>query len=130
MTVSSGGALGDYLEKACPDAPSLARAYAAALDAVGLNHGKGAFHTAGEDSRAKAQGVTCLNTPGTIDSDYRGEVHVLLINLGHDVFEITRGMRIAQIVIAPAVRAAPAETTEPPDATGRGAGGFGSTGTH
>jgi dUTP pyrophosphatase len=79
---------------------------------------------------AVRHGVTCLNTPGTIDSDYRGEVHVLLINLGHDVFEITRGMRIAQIVIAPAVRAAPAETTEPPDATGRGAGGFGSTGTH
>ena len=79
---------------------------------------------------AARHGVTCLNTPGTIDSDYRGEVHVLLVNLGDSVFKITRGMRIAQIVIAPVTRASLVETAEPPDETGRGAGGFGSTGTH
>ncbi|MCR9122067.1 MAG: dUTP diphosphatase [Phyllobacteriaceae bacterium] len=79
---------------------------------------------------AARHGVTCLNTPGTIDSDYRGEVHVLLINLGDSAFEITRGMRIAQLVIAPVTRAQIAETTEQPGETGRGSGGFGSTGTH
>jgi len=79
---------------------------------------------------AARHGVTCLNTPGTIDSDYRGEVHVLLVNLGDSPFEITRGMRIAQIVIAPVTRAEIAEAAEPPDVTGRGTGGFGSTGTH
>jgi len=72
-------------------------------------------------------GLTCLNTPGTIDSDYRGEVKVLLINLGEEPFEITRGMRIAQMVIAPAIQAHIFEKTEA-SATARGAGGFGSTG--
>lgn len=72
-------------------------------------------------------GITVLNTPGTIDSDYRGEVKVILINLGDDDFRIERGMRIAQAVISPVVqvkieeRAVVSETT-------RGAGGFGSTG--
>jgi dUTP pyrophosphatase len=72
-------------------------------------------------------GITCLNTPGTIDSDYRGEVKVLLINLGEEPFKITRGMRIAQMVIAPAIQARIVEITEA-SATKRGAGGFGSTG--
>ncbi len=72
-------------------------------------------------------GVTCLNTPGTIDSDYRGEVKVLLINLGTEDFIIERGMRIAQMVIAPVTQARVAEVTETTD-TVRGAGGFGSTG--
>ncbi len=72
-------------------------------------------------------GITCLNTPGTIDSDYRGEVKVLLINLGDEPFEITRGMRIAQMVIAPVTQVRVAEITES-SATTRGAGGFGSTG--
>jgi dUTP pyrophosphatase len=72
-------------------------------------------------------GITCLNTPGTIDSDYRGEVKVLLINLGEEPFEITRGMRIAQMVIAPVTQVRVAEITES-SATTRGAGGFGSTG--
>ncbi|MDB5455718.1 MAG: deoxyuridine 5-triphosphate nucleotidohydrolase Dut [Caulobacter sp.] len=75
---------------------------------------------------AKA-GVTCLNTPGTIDSDYRGEVKVILINLGEEDFTIRRGDRIAQLVIAPVVQAAWAEV-ESLDDTARGAGGFGSTG--
>ena len=72
-------------------------------------------------------GITCLNTPGTIDSDYRGEVKVLLVNLGEEEFEISRGMRIAQMVIAPVVRVQVHEVSETGD-TGRGAGGFGSTG--
>ncbi|MFN7027179.1 MAG: dUTP diphosphatase [Pseudorhizobium sp.] len=72
-------------------------------------------------------GVTCLNTPGTIDSDYRGEVKVLLINLGEEPFDITRGMRVAQMVVAPVTRAELRETGEAGTTT-RGAGGFGSTG--
>lgn len=72
-------------------------------------------------------GVNCLNTPGTIDSDYRGEVKVILANLGDAVFEVTRGQRIAQIVPAPVLRAQFAEVTAL-DETVRGAGGFGSTG--
>jgi dUTP pyrophosphatase len=72
-------------------------------------------------------GITCLNTPGTIDSDYRGEVKVLLINHGAEDFVITRGMRIAQMVIAPVTQACVVEATEL-SPTIRGAGGFGSTG--
>ena len=75
---------------------------------------------------AKA-GITRLNTPGTIDSDYRGEVQVILINLGAEDFVIRRGDRIAQMVIAPVVQAAWSEV-ESLDDTVRGAGGFGSTG--
>ena len=77
---------------------------------------------------ALKHGITCLNTPGTIDSDYRGEVKVLLVNLGDDDFEVTRGMRIAQIVFAAVARAG-LEERSLSDATGRGSGGFGSTGT-
>lgn len=73
-------------------------------------------------------GVTCLNTPGTIDSDYRGEVKVLLINLGEEPFAVERGMRIAQLVIAPVTHALIEERGLASE-TGRGAGGFGSTGT-
>ncbi|WP_363347509.1 dUTP diphosphatase [Methylocystis echinoides] len=72
-------------------------------------------------------GVTVLNAPGTIDSDYRGEVKALLINHGGQPFEITRGMRIAQLVIAPVAHAALVECEELEE-TARGAGGFGSTG--
>lgn len=72
-------------------------------------------------------GITCLNTPGTIDSDYRGEVMVLLINHGHEPFTIERGMRIAQMVIAPVVQVLPVEVTDATE-TARGSGGFGSTG--
>jgi dUTP pyrophosphatase len=75
---------------------------------------------------AKA-GITCLNTPGTIDADYRGEVKVILINLGEDDFVIRRGDRIAQLVIAPVASASWMEV-DSLDATARGAGGFGSTG--
>lgn len=75
---------------------------------------------------AKA-GITCLNTPGTIDADYRGEVKVILINLGEEDFVIRRGDRIAQLVIAP-VASATWQAVENLDQTARGAGGFGSTG--
>ena len=72
-------------------------------------------------------GITCLNSPGTVDADYRGEVKVILINHGPEDFIIRRGDRIAQLVIAPMVQAAWAEV-ESLDDTARGAGGFGSTG--
>ena len=77
---------------------------------------------------ALKHGITCLNTPGTIDSDYRGEVKVLLVNLGDEEFAVTRGMRIAQLVVAPVTRVTD-EEHETSRATSRGAGGFGSTGT-
>lgn len=76
---------------------------------------------------ALKHGITCLNTPGTIDADYRGEVKVILANLGSDPFAIARGDRIAQIVPAAVTLAAFAEVDEL-DETARGAGGFGSTG--
>jgi dUTP pyrophosphatase len=76
---------------------------------------------------AARHGVTVLNTPGTIDADYRGEVMVILVNLGTEPFVVTRGMRIAQFVIAPVVRAHVVETAAL-DETARGVGGFGSTG--
>jgi dUTP pyrophosphatase len=72
-------------------------------------------------------GVTVLNTPGTIDADYRGEVKVILVNLGDDDFFITRGMRIAQMVIAPVTQIS-WNKQDNLDETERGAGGFGSTG--
>lgn len=68
------------------------------------------------------------NSPGTIDEDYRGEVGVIVLNMGDEAFEVTRGMRIAQAVLAPVVRASWNEVTEL-DETARGSGGFGSTGT-
>jgi dUTP pyrophosphatase len=71
--------------------------------------------------------VTVLNAPGTIDADYRGEVKVLLVNLGTEPFTVTRGMRIAQLVFAPVVRAN-VQQVQSLDATERGDGGFGSTG--
>ena len=72
-------------------------------------------------------GVTCLNTPGTIDSDYRGEVKVILVNLGQERFHVRRGERIAQLVPAPILAARFAEVAELAE-TARGEGGFGSTG--
>ena len=76
---------------------------------------------------ALKHGITCLNTPGTIDSDYRGEVKVILANLGSEPFEIARGERIAQLVPAPVQRARFEEVANL-DETERGVGGFGSTG--
>jgi dUTP pyrophosphatase len=76
---------------------------------------------------AAKHGITCLNSPGTIDADYRGEVKVILINHGPDAFTIQRGERIAQMVIAP-VTQAQFNVVDTLDETARGAGGFGSTG--
>ncbi len=76
---------------------------------------------------AAKNGITVLNSPGTIDSDYRGEVRVILANLGQEPFEVTRGMRIAQLVIAK-VELMPVEASLSLDDTDRGVGGFGSTG--
>jgi dUTP pyrophosphatase len=77
---------------------------------------------------ALKHGVTVLNAPGTIDADYRGEVKVLLVNLGAEPFRIERAMRIAQLVIQPVSHATLVEVEELSDSA-RGAGGFGSTGT-
>jgi dUTP pyrophosphatase len=76
---------------------------------------------------ALKHGITVANAPGTIDSDYRGELKVILVNLGKEAFEIRRGDRVAQLVLAPVVRASWLETDEL-DKTMRGEGGFGSTG--
>ncbi len=78
---------------------------------------------------AAKYGVTVLNTPGTVDSDYRGEVKIILINLGDEPFHVTRGMRIAQMIIARHERAELVERTSLSE-TARGAGGHGSTGLH
>jgi dUTP pyrophosphatase len=77
---------------------------------------------------AAKHGVTCLNSPGTIDSDYRGPVGVVLVNLGREPFLVRRGDRIAQLIVAPVVQAAFREV-EALAASTRGQGGFGSTGT-
>lgn len=77
---------------------------------------------------AARHGVTVLNAPGTIDADYRGEIQVILINHGIEPFVVRRGMRIAQLVVAPVLRATLSESQNLSE-TGRGDGGFGSTGT-
>lgn len=77
---------------------------------------------------ALKNGITVLNTPGTIDADYRGEIAVILVNLSQEAFTVTRGMRIAQMIIAP-VTQGNWNVVEDLDETARGAGGFGSTGT-
>lgn len=76
---------------------------------------------------AATHGITCLNSPGTIDADYRGEIRVILINLGSDPFTLTPGERIAQLVVSPVTRAQFVDSAEL-DASHRGEGGFGSTG--
>lgn len=75
------------------------------------------------------QGLTLLNTPGTIDSDYRGTIQVILINLGQESVTIQRGDRIAQLIVAPVERVTWIEEAQVPATAGRGEGGFGSTGT-
>ena len=77
---------------------------------------------------AARHGVTVLNSPGTIDADYRGEIQVILVNLGHDLFRVSRGMRVAQLIVAPVFHVVMTERVDL-DETTRGVGGFGSTGT-
>ena len=127
--------------------PAYATAHAAGLDVVAaesLTLAPGARHAvatgfaiaipAGYEVQVRPRsglalkhGVTCLNTPGTIDADYRGEVKIILANLGDAPFEVVRGERIAQLVPAPVLRAR-FDETERLDETDRGGGGFGSTG--
>jgi dUTP pyrophosphatase len=76
---------------------------------------------------AARHGVTCLNSPGTVDSDYRGEIRVILVNLGSEPFHVRRGDRIAQLVFSPVLRAS-LRIVDDLDSTGRGEGGFGHTG--
>ena len=112
------------------DAPVTLKPGERAMIPTGLTIALPAGHEAQVRPRsglAAKHGVTCLNTPGTIDADYRGEVKVILINHGPEDFIIRRGDRIAQLVIAPVVQAAWVEV-ESLDDTARGAGGFGSTG--
>jgi dUTP pyrophosphatase len=120
----------DLLAAVPADAPLTLIAGARALVPTGIAIALPEGHEAQVRPRsglAARHGLTVLNAPGTIDADYRGEIQVLLINLGSDPVTITRGMRIAQLVIAPVVRAHIAEVASL-DETSRGNGGFGSTG--
>ncbi len=125
------GAAGMDLRAAVPDeAPLVIRPGAREMVPTGLSIAVPEGYEAQVRPRsglAARQGITCLNTPGTVDSDYRGEVKVILINLGEENVLIRRGDRIAQMVICPVVQADWLETDQL-DQTARGAGGFGSTG--
>ncbi|WP_225205515.1 dUTP diphosphatase [Novosphingobium huizhouense] len=106
-------------------APGARHAVATGL-AVAIPHGY-EIQVRPRSGLALKHGVTVANAPGTIDSDYRGELKAILINLGSEPFAIRRGDRIAQLVLAPVTRAGWVEASELDD-TARGAGGFGSTG--
>jgi dUTP pyrophosphatase len=127
----SAGAAGLDLIAALPDdAPLVLAPAQRALVPTGLVIGLEPGYEAQVRPRsglALRRGVTVLNAPGTIDADYRGEVQVLLVNLGQEPFPITRGMRIAQLVVAPVTRVELVEA-ETLDDTARAASGFGSTG--
>jgi dUTP pyrophosphatase len=128
---ASAGAAGMDLRAAVPeDAPATLAPGARALIPTGLKIAVPEGFEAQVRPRsglALKSGVTCLNTPGTIDSDYRGEVGVILVNLGDEPFVVRRGERIAQMVIATYAQAQ-WEPVEAHAATARGEGGFGSTG--
>jgi dUTP pyrophosphatase len=120
----------DLVAAVAPDAPVVIAAgrWAAIPTGLALELPLGTEGQVRPRSGLAAQhGVTVLNAPGTIDADYRGEVQVLLVNLGPEPFTVTRGMRIAQLVIARVARARLVESAELAVTT-RGAGGFGSTG--
>lgn len=127
----TAGAAGLDLLAAVPEgAPLILAPLARALVPTGLVLGLPAGYEAQVRPRsglALKHGITVLNAPGTVDADYRGEVQVLLVNLGSEPFTIPRGARIAQLVVAPVTRVIPRETARL-DATRRAAGGFGSTG--
>ena len=130
-TYETAGAAGMDLRAAVPeDQPLVLRPGARALAPTGLSIAVPAGYEAQVRPRsglAIRSGVTCLNTPGTIDSDYRGEVKVILANLGEENFVVRRGDRIAQLVICPVVQARWREKASLNE-TERGQGGFGSTG--
>jgi dUTP pyrophosphatase len=127
----SAGAAGlDLLAAVAADAPVILEPGRRALIPTGLAIALPAG-TEGQvrprSGLAARHGVSVLNAPGTIDSDYRGEIQVILVNFGQDSFVVTRGMRIAQLVIAPALQVKIRVITEL-DETTRGVAGFGSTG--
>ena len=128
---ASGGAAGLDLRAAVPaDAPLELAPGARSLVPTGFAIALPADHEAQVRPRsglALKAGVTCLNSPGTIDADYRGELGVILVNHGAEPFAVRRGERIAQLVVAPVSRAVWDEV-ETLDETVRGVGGFGSTG--
>ncbi len=128
---ASDGAAGLDLRAAVPaDAPLELAPRARALVPTGFALALPPDHEAQVRPRsglALKSGVTCLNSPGTVDADYRGEVGVILVNHGAEPFTVRRGDRIAQLVVAPVSRAE-WEQVETLDETARGAGGFGSTG--
>ncbi len=128
---ATAGAAGFDLRAAVPgDAPPLLRPGERLLVPTGfacaVPHGY-EMQVRPRSGLAVKHGVTVANTPGTVDSDYRGPLMVVLINLGHEAFTIRRGDRIAQAVVAPAPQLTLVEV-EDLDATVRGEGGFGSTG--
>jgi dUTP pyrophosphatase len=128
---ASEGAAGLDLRAATPDGETLViapgeRTVVPTGLAIALPHGYEA-QVRPRSGLARRHGVTCLNSPGTVDSDYRGEIAVILINLGQEPFTITRGDRIAQLIVAPVSRAV-WRCVEDLDETVRGAGGFGSSG--
>ena len=94
---------------------------------ISLTEANAEFETRPRSGLALKHGITVLNSPGTVDADYRGEISVILANMGAAPFTVSRGMRIAQIVIAPVTQVSWDEVTELPDSE-RGAGGYGSTG--
>ena len=128
----SAGAAGMDLRAAVPqDAPLEIAPGARALVPTGLIFEIPDGHEGQVRPRsglALRHGITCLNSPGTVDSDYRGEIMVILANLGSEPFTVTGGLRIAQMVIAPVTRVDIVETGSLTE-TARGDGGFGSTGT-
>ncbi|MEO6912607.1 MAG: dUTP diphosphatase [Candidatus Baltobacteraceae bacterium] len=126
MTEQSAGA--DLYAAVADDLTLLpgARALVPTGFAIALPHGYEA-QIRPRSGLAIKHGVTCLNTPGTIDADYRGPVHVILANLGNEPFVVRRGDRIAQMVLAPVVRAE-FDVVNELTQTDRAAGGFGSTG--
>lgn len=127
---TAGSAGMDLRAAVAPDAPLILEPGARALVPTGLKIAVPEGFEAQVRPRsglALKSGITCLNAPGTIDSDYRGEVGVILINHGAAPFEIRRGERIAQLVVAPVTRAI-LRSVEALDETARGSGGFGSTG--
>jgi dUTP pyrophosphatase len=126
---TSGSAGADL--RAAVDADLVLEPGAHALIPTGLKIALPAGHEAQVRPRsglAAKHALTVVNAPGTIDADYRGEIHVILMNLGAKPFTVERGMRIAQMVVAPVVQASFQEVDRLDD-TARGAGGFGSTGT-